>query len=114
MRSLPLHWTVHWHALQLHHRGGNSSVLPQRHILWQDLVNLYPDQRCHQLSRALVSAVSWVTGIAADGYNGTHMASCLYQMLRNRLHTSLVLVSLSRKNILGNGTKPLFVCLFGQ
>lgn len=107
MLSLPLHWTVHWHALRPHHRGGNSSVLPLRQVLWQDFVNLYPDQRCHQLARALLSSVSWVTGIAADGYNGTHMASCLYQMLPYRL----VLVSQSRKYILGNGTKPLFVSI---
>lgn len=62
-----------------HHCSGNSSVLAQRGVLWQDFVYLYPNQWCHQLAKALY-AVSWVTGRADDGYNGTHMAPYLYQM----------------------------------
>lgn len=67
----------------------------RRQDSWQDSVYSYPGQRCLQLAGA-PSAVSWVTGIAADGHNGTLLASGLPQMLLKVLHPSLVLAPQSR------------------
>lgn len=76
-----------------------SSVLPQRQDAWQHSVDSYPGQRCHQLAGAL-SAVSCLAGMAADGYNGTHMASCLHQMFQKVLHPSIVIGPTLRSNVL--------------
>lgn len=82
----------------LHH----SSVLPQS-----------LDLRCHQLAGDL-SAVSWVTGIAADGHNATHMASSLHQMFQKVLHPTAPCHRLHLASKYFSGTQRWFVSLVGQ